>query len=120
MHIFDLTRILRRGCRHEAGHGESVFVSVGISPRRDKINHFASAERGPGFDQSAHLPLVCARVKQHDIGGACLTNAHGTVLGPFVRVEVRARGIKYGVNPSAADIKTSGAKCAPKIKMLCL
>jgi hypothetical protein len=30
MHIFDLTRILRRGCRHEAGHGESVFVSVGI------------------------------------------------------------------------------------------
>jgi hypothetical protein len=32
MHIFDLTRILRRGCRHEAGHGESVFVSVGISP----------------------------------------------------------------------------------------
>src|SRR5262245_7293366 len=31
MHIFDLTRILRRGCRHEAGHGESVFVSVGIS-----------------------------------------------------------------------------------------
>jgi hypothetical protein len=31
MHIFDLTRILRRGCRHEAGHGESVFVSVGIT-----------------------------------------------------------------------------------------
>src|SRR5260370_42001958 len=30
MHIFDLTRILRRGCRHQAGHGESVFVSVGI------------------------------------------------------------------------------------------
>src|SRR4030095_9813065 len=30
-HIFDLTRILRRGCRHEAGHGESVFVSVGIT-----------------------------------------------------------------------------------------
>jgi transposase len=33
MHIFDLTRILRRGCRHEAGHGESVFVSVGIKGR---------------------------------------------------------------------------------------
>jgi hypothetical protein len=32
-HIFDLTRILRRGCRHEAGHGESVFVSVGIRER---------------------------------------------------------------------------------------
>jgi hypothetical protein len=31
MHIFDLTRILRRGCRHQAGHRESVFVSVGIS-----------------------------------------------------------------------------------------
>jgi hypothetical protein len=31
MHIFDLIRILRRGCRHEAGHGESVFVSVGIT-----------------------------------------------------------------------------------------
>ena len=31
MHIFDLTRILRRGRRHEAGHGESVFVSVGIT-----------------------------------------------------------------------------------------
>jgi hypothetical protein len=30
MHIFDLTHILRRGCRHQAGHGESVFVSVGI------------------------------------------------------------------------------------------
>jgi hypothetical protein len=30
MYIFDLTRILRRGCRHQAGHGESVFVSVGI------------------------------------------------------------------------------------------
>jgi hypothetical protein len=30
MHIFDLTRILRRGCRHQAGHRESVFVSVGI------------------------------------------------------------------------------------------
>jgi hypothetical protein len=31
MHIFDLTRILRRGCRHQAGHRESVFVSVGIT-----------------------------------------------------------------------------------------
>ena len=35
MHIFDLTRILRRGCRHEAGHGESVFVSVGINPHSE-------------------------------------------------------------------------------------
>jgi hypothetical protein len=34
MHIFDLTRILRRGCRHQAGHRESVFVSVGISAWR--------------------------------------------------------------------------------------
>jgi hypothetical protein len=32
MHIFDLTRILSRGCRHQAGGGESVFVSVGIKP----------------------------------------------------------------------------------------
>jgi hypothetical protein len=33
-----LTRILRRGCRHEAGHGESVFVSVGIRPARPALN----------------------------------------------------------------------------------
>jgi adenylate cyclase len=37
MHIFDLTRILRRGCRHEAGHGESVFVSVGITDADEKL-----------------------------------------------------------------------------------
>ena len=31
MHILDLTRILRRGCPHEAEHDESAFVSFGIS-----------------------------------------------------------------------------------------
>src|SRR5260221_29320 len=43
MHIFDLTRILRRGGRHQAGHGESVFVSVGIM----RV-HSACSTRGVG------------------------------------------------------------------------
>ena len=41
MHIFDLTRILRRGGRHQAGHGESVFVSVGISGSAPGATSFA-------------------------------------------------------------------------------
>jgi hypothetical protein len=35
IHIFDLIRILRRGCRHEAGHGASAFVSVGLDPNEE-------------------------------------------------------------------------------------
>src|SRR5260370_41142462 len=50
MHIFDLTRILRRGCRHQAGHGESVFVSVGII----RFRHFID-----GSLALASLNLAC-------------------------------------------------------------
>jgi hypothetical protein len=46
MHIFDLTRILRRGCRHEAGHGESVFVSVGIRPAQNEAAWAGCARHG--------------------------------------------------------------------------
>src|SRR5215831_14839168 len=51
MHIFDLTRILRRGCRHEAGHGESVFVSVSI---RLYINRYSASGAGQCGDRPKH------------------------------------------------------------------
>jgi hypothetical protein len=67
MHIFDLTRILRRGCRHEAGHGESVFVSVGISgqPRNDGAVSFHPALDAAGLSHVWMAPnlqeLFCVR-----------------------------------------------------------
>jgi hypothetical protein len=57
MHIFDLTRILRRGCRHQAGHGESVFVSVGIRrPARRDLQTCASSLSTVVRDADTRLP----------------------------------------------------------------
>jgi hypothetical protein len=47
MHIFDLTRILRRGCQHQAGHGESVFVSVGIRQSESRTPYSVTLRPAP-------------------------------------------------------------------------
>jgi hypothetical protein len=83
MHIFDLTRILRRGWRHEAGHGESVFVSVGINSPGVSAGVEAPMTRRECRPLLEPFPSVVTVADNSDrsIHQTCLAHALGNPFG---------------------------------------